>query len=101
MEHLREQYAPGARAAVSSSRPVPLAQSRANRVKQATSTQDQVQSYDLGGSKIHYSKDGVPIVAPEGFFPKVNDAASTRAEAARMRVAAADAERRLAERRHL
>lgn len=99
MEHLREQQAVDPRAAVSSSRPVPLALSRANRAKQAT--QEQIQTYDLGGSKIHYSKDGVPIVAPEGFFPKANTAPSKRAEASRMRLAAADAERRLDERRRL
>ena len=98
MEHLREQQALDARTAVSTSRPVPLALSRANRAKQA---QEQIQTYDLGGSKIHYSKDGVPIIAPDGFFPKANTAPSKRAETARIRLAASDAERRLAERRRL
>ena len=63
--------------------------------------ENDVKSVDMGHRQIHYSKDGVPIVAPVGFFPKTETVQSKRTEAARMRMAAEEADRKLRERRQL
>ena len=103
MESLREEGAVEASCAVPTSRPVPLAVSRANlkastAAAAATSTHGDV-SISIGaqGKSTHYSKAGIPIVAPDGFFPKTK--AALRAEGVAARAAAARAEQRLEFRR--
>ena len=55
----------------------------------------------MGRHRVRYSKDGVPIVAPEGFFPKTETMQSKRTEAARWRVAAEEADKKLRARREM
>jgi len=94
-----------AKRVVTSARPVPLALARANlKAKRAASTAsgapgalstttDGVSStINASGVQIHYNTDGIPIVAPSGFFPKTK--AALRAEGAAARSAAHDAEQR-------
>jgi len=100
METWRDNHSSASRGF--SSKPIPLAVARANLAKQsALMGENDVKSVDMGHRQIHYSKDGVPIVAPVGFFPKTETVQSKRTEAARMRMAAEEADRKLRERRQL
>ena len=75
---------------------------RANLAKESALTgENDVKSVDMGRHRVHYSKDGVPIVAPEGFFPKTEMMQSKRTEAARWRVAAEEADKKLRARREM
>ena len=85
-----------------SSKPIPLAVARANLAKESALTgENDVKSVDMGRHRVRYSKDGVPIVAPEGFFPKTETMQSKRTEAARWRVAAEEADKKLRARREM
>lgn len=106
MENLQEKSIDvDAKRVVTSARPVPLALARANlNAKRdagtasgapgalSTTTDGVSSTINASGVQIHYNTDGIPIVAPSGFFPKTK--AALRAEGAAARSAAYDAEQR-------
>jgi hypothetical protein len=120
MEQLREKSMDtDGRREVTSSRPVPLALARANlkaeRVASASASASRASdgvstaigahgasdgvSTAIGahGAQTHFNAQGIPIIAPDGFFPKTK--ATLAAEGAAARAAAARADRRLRDRR--
>ena len=83
--------------AVSTSQPVPLAQARASLARAGKRFEGgNERELDQGG--IRYTNDGVPIVAPEGFYPSVAVERARKAESQRARAAAVLAEEQLQDR---
>jgi len=82
--------------AVSTSRPVPLAQARASLARAGKSFKAEPHKLEQGN--IRYTADAVPIVAPEGFYPSLAVERARKAETQRARAAAVYAEEQLKDR---
>ena len=93
MESLRELHGASSTSGVGAvaSKPVPLAVARATLASttKALEASEKV-SIDSGGRKLHFTKDGIPIVAPAGYFPKTDNL-----DMKSIRAAAVEVEKRL------
>lgn len=89
MESLRELHGASSTSGVGAvaSKPVPLAVARATLASttKALEASEKV-SIDSGGRKLHFTTDGVPIVAPAGYFPKTDNLDMKSIRAAAMEV---------------
>lgn len=85
---------------ITTSRPVPLAIARAALAKRdVTDPHRKTEEVEVDGRLVRHAADGVPIVAPEGFFPSSASIQGRKAEAEKFRAAAQAAEDKLAARR--
>jgi len=93
MESLRELHGASSTSGVGAvtSKPVPLAVARETLASttKASEASEKV-SIDSGGRKLHFTKDGIPIVAPAGYFPKTDNL-----DMKSIRAAAVEVEKRL------
>ena len=85
---------------ITTSRPVPLAIARAALAKRdVTDPHRKTEEVEVDGRLVRHAADGVPIVAPEGFFPSSASIQARKAEAEKFRAAAQAGEDKLAARR--